>query len=675
MSGIEIAGLVMGVLPLVVEASRSSSQKLKFALDAIGSKGWYNAHQKFYKELYWETGLLQATLDLLVESLPDLSSELRIQISEDRTGAWATHPEIRQSLSRFFQSSSSSSTCDSKNTSSRSDTDVGLGRFKLAMDEVSKLFCSIIEDNSKRLLKSSGDHEKMHSIMQKFLRDSEQGMVPSDYLERAKFLKKAKNREGTLKSLSKWNKRLRQVVEDGCRMSAMPRIWQTHLLVVNEAPSDRLRTLARDMFDALSQFWSCQCVDQHHAPVAKLCLEGCTKSVSQKIGPTLTLQFQLLLQRLTLQIPTETWSRYETTVQIQSKSSASDESGPMEHIWRRCKSAAGVQIQRECEVVPLPVKDLQPSEKDHPKGLLSNWKQYIPWIRSRVPGKHYDNAKSMPNKDTLTIEKELSGSDESLKMLCAFLQNYYQTEMAFRIEIKDYEQFQNILKPTAGRPGKCCYSGQTPRTLRELFNDPPPELAKRRQIALTLAYSLFQLYESPFLSKHWDKAQIQFFADNSGIIDFERPYIDASIDRLLQEEEAPIADLLHKSLGILRLGILLIEVYLWKPIEDFVQDSDLIAGTATVNSFLSVASRILRRNKLGVDGESYRSSVEACLWTDWETTEETISLQHKETRDGVYQKIIRPLEWEVELIKQATEALPLLTGMRKQEVAHAGDIE
>lgn len=194
-----------------------------------------------------------------------------------------------------------------------------------------------------------------------------------------------------------------------------------------------------------------------------------------------------------------------------------------------------------------------------------------------------------------------------------------------------------------------------PMTLRQLLensaNKSPPAFSLRKELALTLAISLFQLYQSSLPSSYWSKDCIQFFPEGDfGNPDLKHPYIDASFqpDPLVQEQPDP--HLMHRNIGIMKLGILLIEIHLWKPIEAYRTDEDLVNGVATVNTDLVAAMRAFQ-DRLGRCGSDYKSALASCLEVDWCTTENEISLENQETREAVYREIVQPLQREVDIIQ------------------------
>jgi hypothetical protein len=175
----------------------------------------------------------------------------------------------------------------------------------------------------------------------------------------------------------------------------------------------------------------------------------------------------------------------------------------------------------------------------------------------------------------------------------------------------------------------------------------PPPLIERRRLALIFAYSLFQLHESPWLSKHWDKDRIYFFYNATGKVDLQRPYLSTSFDDLPQHAEPVDLNRFHRNLGILRVGILLIEVHKWKPLESFWKHDDLNEGVPTPNTDMEVARRLLET--LDDCFPTYRNAIESCLKVPWNSGGSRLSLEDPETWSAVYRNVIEPLEREVAL--------------------------
>lgn len=187
-----------------------------------------------------------------------------------------------------------------------------------------------------------------------------------------------------------------------------------------------------------------------------------------------------------------------------------------------------------------------------------------------------------------------------------------------------------------------------PISFETLLSQPMPSLIERRRLALTFAYSLMQLHESPWLSGQWEKKRVHFFRMASGVPDLKRPFLSASFDQFPQGPEPVDLSRFHRNSGILRLGILLIEIHNWKPLETFRDDSDLIDGESTPNTDMEVARRVLKTLK-GYCFETYTSAIDSCLSMPWVSSISRVSLDDPETWSGMYRDIVQPLEKEVDL--------------------------
>jgi hypothetical protein len=170
-----------------------------------------------------------------------------------------------------------------------------------------------------------------------------------------------------------------------------------------------------------------------------------------------------------------------------------------------------------------------------------------------------------------------------------------------------------------------------------------PSLETQRKLALTFAYSLFQLHESPWLSSQWDKSHICFFHSVEGP-DLHRPFLSTSFEQFTLNPEPPDVNRFHRNLGILKLAILLLEIHKWKSIEEFRTPADLINGMPNANTDLGVAQRLLD----GLDDCSpmYRGAIQACIDVPWVPAGQRVSLEDAETWNGVFRDVIDPLETE-----------------------------
>lgn len=234
---------------------------------------------------------------------------------------------------------------------------------------------------------------------------------------------------------------------------------------------------------------------------------------------------------------------------------------------------------------------------------------------------------------------------EELKKICDATGSTLSVNYSLQLLVEDSDQAQRVWQLN-WREAQLNYVATSPaisfKTLLEHM--PPPPLIIRRKLALMFAYSLFQLHESPWLSQQWDKDHIYFFYTPTGP-DLQRPYLSASFHQLPSGGEPRPRELFHRNLGILKLGVLLIEVEKWKPLESFRTEDDLKDGDPTPNSVLVVARRVQRT--LNDCFYTYSNAIDACLKVDWIDAGSRVSLEDQATRNGVYAHIIQPLESDV----------------------------
>jgi hypothetical protein len=163
-------------------------------------------------------------------------------------------------------------------------------------------------------------------------------------------------------------------------------------------------------------------------------------------------------------------------------------------------------------------------------------------------------------------------------------------------------------------------------------------------LQVILASGFLHFYEGPWMIKNWDKSHICFYqARRQPIPDLKTPYI--STRRRPLEEDDNNEDkryYAHPYPGILRLGILLLEIELNRPIEEERQPG----WPANID-----ADRIIARNWLSNWCENNSSiyfctAVAACLDVNAFTDEfgRDCSFENQDFRQRIFEKIVEPLE-------------------------------
>jgi hypothetical protein len=104
-TGIECAGLVLAVLPLVTEASKAYAQGTDNLLNITLQSRRDQRLQDFYDHFWWETVELNRRVRGIVSALPRLSLERKIELATAaRLEDWTRDADINIALQNYFAS-------------------------------------------------------------------------------------------------------------------------------------------------------------------------------------------------------------------------------------------------------------------------------------------------------------------------------------------------------------------------------------------------------------------------------------------------------------------------------------------------------------------------------------------------------------------------------------------
>lgn len=105
MAGIECAGLVLGVLPLVIEVAKAYKHGVDTILDAVSSSRRDDKLEEFFAELWWETTFLNRQLRDIIHALPILTEDDKVHLLKaENLSQWTTDIKVKESLQEFFNS-------------------------------------------------------------------------------------------------------------------------------------------------------------------------------------------------------------------------------------------------------------------------------------------------------------------------------------------------------------------------------------------------------------------------------------------------------------------------------------------------------------------------------------------------------------------------------------------
>lgn len=298
MSGIEVTGLVLAVLPLFIEGAKAYSHGLETIRKTVSRRERDEKLMDFYDEFYWEIVQLDRQTSGVIKSLPYLSDKRKAELTMDiRLEAWEADADVAQALSDYF--------------GSKEDLDA----FLHVMGKIAQLFSQLIKDPTIHVLSDDFEQSKMFSKLTKFATEKEKGETASTFKERIRFWKKEKERNICLKNLSTWNKRLFRLTEQAQKEPVTKKLP----LGAKDVPSSHLRLLSQKLYRALAKCWRCNCSTQHEA---KFCLK--TRGYSMK--PTVTeLDFDFLFS-VQEDIKLGRWQEGTVVVKSSGESSKDDRS-------------------------------------------------------------------------------------------------------------------------------------------------------------------------------------------------------------------------------------------------------------------------------------------------------------------------------------------------------------
>lgn len=176
---------------------------------------------------------------------------------------------------------------------------------------------------------------------------------------------------------------------------------------------------------------------------------------------------------------------------------------------------------------------------------------------------------------------------------------------------------------------------------------------ERLELSLTVASSVLQLHDTPWLHQYWSKRDILVDMACTKKI-YERAFIS--------EEFPPPAtsdisgcNLLYpfRNLTLFCLGVVLIEITLGRTLESLRTDDDPLNanGEPDMLTQLSIARRVLEMGTVSREaGLRYAKVVYRCIWSEFGVVLNT-SLDNDEFRQAVYDGIITPLEEDWKFFK------------------------
>ena len=171
---------------------------------------------------------------------------------------------------------------------------------------------------------------------------------------------------------------------------------------------------------------------------------------------------------------------------------------------------------------------------------------------------------------------------------------------------------------------------------------------ERYSIAATLASSLLQLYNSPWVGESWSKNDIYFVKAAEGSPIFDRPYITRRFksslggDSITSGNGASIRDNSAKSIEA--LGIMLLELCFGEAIEDQPFRKKYLGADGQPNDMTDfcTAKQWWQDHALGEGGPEFHTAIRRCLFCAF--APKSTSLEDDELCAALYSEVVEPLE-------------------------------
>ncbi|KAL3463085.1 hypothetical protein BJX64DRAFT_287818 [Aspergillus heterothallicus] len=156
--------------------------------------------------------------------------------------------------------------------------------------------------------------------------------------------------------------------------------------------------------------------------------------------------------------------------------------------------------------------------------------------------------------------------------------------------------------------------------------------AQKCELGLMVTHALLLFHDSPWNAIPWDKNKLSFFYRAADEPDYLRPFITTRFDK--GNIEVTRGDnVFHRNHNILRLGILLIEIFTQSRIERFrtAQERKEVRPETEANIDLRVAYRVVGK----LDDVPYRAAIKSCLDLDWFPQGQKVLLEDLTVRKGI----------------------------------------
>jgi hypothetical protein len=184
-------------------------------------------------------------------------------------------------------------------------------------------------------------------------------------------------------------------------------------------------------------------------------------------------------------------------------------------------------------------------------------------------------------------------------------------------------------------------------SLRTVLEDPKFTRRDRLKLAVTLASSVLQLHDTPWLEKDWGKDSI-FFVNRPGKTAYDQPFVSQHFNYTTSSATADIShnlSMIVRNPTLFALGIALIELWYKKPMTEFHEEADGPQNTG--NALFDLMAQFNTADRLSKAlydeaGDTYSDAVRRCIRCDFDSR--ASSLENIQLQKAVYQGVVAQLQ-------------------------------
>ncbi|MCJ1435863.1 hypothetical protein MMC27_005239 [Xylographa pallens] len=474
-------------------------------------------------------------------------------------------------------------------------------QYRVTMDEMNRIMA--------KLLKTQFGIEQVVSVTTPSLPE---GRLDFEK-QRLKFTLKRKKREKLLSALAKHNSELRELLHSSDRV-----ILARNRRKLSSTTSRKFQNRACTLHAIITQGWRCRCSATHDTKLLLRKREH--TSGSDNTAPSVdTFDLLFTFQTKLKARDTSPWKWQQAKVKV-------DEYGGSEDAV--VSQVSRLQIDKPLPAVP---------GTSHPTGASGTSNS------RRVTFAAAPNVTNVPEPRGV--------HSQEIRNLCAAMQNIPREEHFLGFLLDQNRQRHEIYAlPKAQTTSD---TGETV-TLDNLLtsqsqpwtpdtNGPAPRLTRRERMSLaaTLASSVIELFNTPWLGGDWNKKHIAFLKASEGCprpIIVDQPYISPSQDRTTNAQ--PPASMTS---AIFCLGVMLLELWFGEGLEDQPFRSKYFGPDGCPNDFTDFSTAAVWHRQIAEDaGTQLAEVIRSCIFCNYRP--HASGSAESELRETMYAEVVQPLE-------------------------------